>query len=245
MSVSIALICEGATDPPTVCALADRVVVAGVDWIDAEEIDTHRHYRGFKPTDPYIRWDDIDDLARVHRVRSMGHFDGFPLHGDGHNVRKALALLTLHAPDETPVEAIIFFRDGDREYEDRREAILRVRNATRLPIPIVVGIANRMRECWVLNGFDPHDEHEHARLVAEHATVEFDPRTRAQDLTATNEHEDRSPKRVLRALTAHDREREHLCIRTTSFDLLRERGELTGLKEFLDELESRLLAAFR
>jgi hypothetical protein len=151
------------------------------------------------------------------------------------------------------VDAIIIFRDGDDQYEDRREAILRIRNATplmverdgnRVPIPVVVGVANRMRECWVLNGFDPK-EHEQERFNTEHGRVGFDPRVRAHDLTDTNEHEDRCPKRVLRALSEDDRDRERECVWNTPLERLRERGEETGLREYLDELETRLLAAFR
>ena len=245
MSVSIALVCEGATDPPTVCALADRVILAGVDWIDVDEIETHRHYRGFRPTDPYLTWFDIDNIATQYRVKSRGHFEGLPLHGDGHKVRKALALLTLHAPEDTPVEAIIFFRDGDKEYEDRRDAIRRVRDGSRIPIPVVVGVANRMRECWVINGFNPVDEVEQARFDAEYIRVGFDPRTHAHDLTETNFGENRSPKRVLHELTDGERERERICVWNTSPEMLRQRGEETGLKDFLDELESRLIMAFR
>jgi hypothetical protein len=242
MSTSIALVCEGVTDPSTVCALADRFICAEVDWIPSDEIDTHRHYRGFKLTDPFLTWFDIDDLAKKYDVKSAGHHQGLPLHGDGHNVRKALALLTLHAP-EPPVEAIIFFRDGDKEYESRRDAILRVRDSS--VIPIIIGVANRMRECWVINGFEPIDEQEQALLDAEHQRLGFDPRFRAHELTATNDSHDRSPKRVLRALTSADEHRERACVFQTSLETLRIRGVVTGLPEFLDELQKRLVAAFR
>jgi len=245
MSTSIALLCEGSTDPPTVCPLTDRVIVAGVEWIDADEIDTHRHYRGFRPTDPYMTWFEIDELARQHNVKSRGHFEGLPLHGDGHSVRKALTLLAFHAPDdETPVEAIVIFRDGDTEYEARREAILKVRDSTPHSVPVVVGVANRMRECWVINGFDP-TEPEQSRFTAECNRVGFDPRARAHHLADRNEHEDRCPKRVLRALSADDRDRERACVSNTPLARLRSRGEETGLKDFIDELEARLLVAFR
>jgi hypothetical protein len=245
MSTSIAVICEGLTDPPTVCSLADRFIVAGVGWIDLDEIETHRHYRGFQPTDPYLTWFEIDELAKQFGVKLLGHFEGFPLHRDGHNARKALALLTLHVPEESPVEAVVIFRDGDKEYDARREAIRRVRDNTNLPIPIVVGVANRMRECWVLNGFEPAGGDEQARLAAERARVGFDPRFRAHELTDTNESEDCCPKRVLRELSGDDRDRERSCVWNTSLDTLRTRGEATGLREFLDELEARLPAAFR
>jgi hypothetical protein len=243
MSTSIALVCEGLSDPRTLCALADRIIPE-VSWITADEIDTHRHYRGFQPTDQYLTWFDIDVLANQYRVKSLGHFEGLPLHGDGHKVRKALALLTLHAP-EPQVEAIIFFRDGDREYEARRDAIRLVRDNSSIPIPVIVGVANRMRECWVLNGFEPTDDPERALLTTEHIRVGFDPRFRAHELTDTNESEDRCPKRVLRALTGDDRERERECVFRTSIETLRTRGAETGLLEFLNELKERLIVAFR
>ena len=245
MSTSIALVCEGVTDPPTICALADRFICSGVDWIPSDEIDTHRHYRGFKPSDPYMSWFDIDDLANKYGVRSIGHYQGKSLHGDGHNIRKAILLFVLHAPKEMPVEAIIFFRDGDNEYDARRSAILRVRDNTPLSIPVVVGVANRMRECWVLNGYEPADEEERAQLAVEHERVGFDPRFRSHELTDRNENGDRSPKRVLRALTGDDQDRERKCLTNTSFETLRLRGAETGLLEFLHELQERLIAAFR
>jgi hypothetical protein len=244
MSTSIALLCEGVTDPPTLCAIADRFICAGVDWIPVDEIDTHRHYRGFQATDPYLTLFDIDDLAKRYGVKSAGHHEGLPLHGDGHKVRKALALFTLHGPGP-PVEAIIIFRDGDKEYDARRDAIQRVRDASRIPIPIIVGIANRMRECWVLLGFEPEESDEQALIDAEHQRLGFDPRFRAHELNARNDSHDRSPKRVLNALTGGDLDRERKSVYETSLETLRIRGAGTGLPEFLDELKERLITAFR
>lgn len=244
MSTSIALLCEGKSDPRTVRALADRVITTHIGWIDADDIDTHRHYRGFRPTDPYLTWFDIDDLANQYRVKSRGHFDGFPLHGDGHNTRKALILLTLHAPDDIPVNAVIIFRDGDREYKDRKEAITKVRDATPLAIPVAIGIANRMSECWVLNGFDPSETE--AQLFGEECQrVQFDPRTRAEDLSDRNDSDIHSPKRVMQVLTDDSHDRQRRCLTDTSLDQLRARGAATGLADFIGELETRLLAAFR
>ncbi len=191
-----------------------------------------------------MTWFDIDNLAKHYGVKSAGHHDGLPLHGDGHKVRKALTMLTLHAP-EPAVNAIIFFRDGDKEYKARRDAIQNVRDKSLLSIPVIVGVANRMRECWVINGFEPADEQERTLLDAEHQRLGFDPRFRAHELTATNDSHDRSPKRVLRALTNDDQDRERRCVYHTSLETLRMRGAETGLPEFLDELQERLIAAFR
>jgi hypothetical protein len=242
MSISIALLCEGPTDPRTVCPLADRVIAGGaVDWITAEVIDDYRHFRGYRATDAYLKWSDVNDLAREHGVKSLGHFEGLPLHGDGHNTRRALALLTLHASEDDPVEAIIIYRDGDREYEARRDAIRKVRDHTPLSIPVVVGVANRMRECWVINGFDPTNPDEQARLESERERIGFDPRTGAERLTS----EDRCPKRILRALVGDDLDRERACVEKAPIETLCQRGEDTGLKDFIDELRERLVPAFR
>ena len=102
-----------------------------------------------------------------------------------------------------------------------------------------------MSECWVLNGFDPTTGGEQDALGTERARVGFDPRMRAHDLTDRKEHEDRNPKRVLRALSEDDRDREQACVRNAPLERLRARGEETGLNDFLNELETRLLAVFR
>jgi hypothetical protein len=242
MSTSIALLCEGKTDPPTVCALVDRVIDART-WVKQPDLDTHRHYRGFAADEPFMTWFDIDNLSAKYNVKSRGHFNGLPLHGDGHNTRKALVLLTFHT--ETPVDAIVIFRDGDDQHDDRREAILRVRDATPFEVPVVVGIANPMSECWVLHGFEPCDADEKERYDAEFERVGFDPRMRAHDLTDTNEGDARSPKRVLWALAQRDHARERACLVDTTQHVLRSRGEKTGLVAFLDELDERLPKAFQ
>jgi hypothetical protein len=68
---------------------------------------------------------------------------------------------------------------------------------------------------------------------------------RAHDLTEVNEGEDRCPKRVLRVLSGDDRDREQTCLWETPLQRLRSRGSENGLNAFLDELETRLIAAFR
>lgn len=244
MSVSIAIVCEGSSDPPAIRALADRIIAERIGWIAPDEIETHRHFRGFETSSPYLAWQDIRELATEKRVRSLGHFRGLPLHGDGHRAREAIVLLTFRTPS-APVDAIIFFRDGDRDFVPKREAILRVRDEASPAIPIVVGVANPMRECWHLNGFEPLDDVERARFEAESKAIQFNPSMRAHDLTSQDKSDARHPKRVLAALTERDPERELHCLAITSLNALRSRGMFTGLGEFIEELESRLVTAFK
>jgi len=70
MSISIALVCEGVTDPPTLCALADRFICEAVDWVAVDEIDTYRHYRGYQSDKPYLTWFEIEDLGKRYSVKS-------------------------------------------------------------------------------------------------------------------------------------------------------------------------------
>ncbi len=73
-----------------------------------------------------------------------------------------------------------------------------------LTVPIVIGLANPMRESWVLAGFQPANENEQQRH-AELCSELLDPRREAHQLTATSEQAIRKAKRVLRYLTEEDR----------------------------------------
>ncbi len=106
---------------------------------------------------------------------------------------------------------------------------------------IVVGLAVVERECWVISGFDPQDDGESARLDAERGTLGFDPRFRSHELTACKDDTaTRSPKRVLRQLSADDRERQRHCWANAPLRLLRERGGENGLAAYLHEIRDRL-----
>ena len=51
----------------------------------------------------------------------------------------------------------------------------------------------------------------------------------------------RNPKVVLEELTARNELREQQCWQETSLELLRQRGKYTGLTDYLDEIEQRLI----
>jgi hypothetical protein len=54
----------------------------------------------------------------------------------------------------------------------------------------------------------------------------------------------RSAKRALVALTGADREREARCWTEARLELLRQRGEGSGLSQYLDELRGRIVPLF-
>ena len=69
----------------------------------------------------------------------------------------------------------------------------------------------------------------------------FAPNVHAHQLDAKDEQAKRSAKRVLRVLTGNDRDREERCWKVTPLETLRARGEATGLRDYLAEVEQHLL----
>jgi hypothetical protein len=139
-----------------------------------------------------------------------------------------------------------YIRDLDNQPE-RREGIEQARSEhiDRQPrLEIVIGTADRMREAWVLNGFIPLDLEETQILEEIRGRLSFDPCEEAHRLRSNSrEYPDRirNPKVVLEKLTRMDGLREQQCWEETSLDRLRERGCQTGLTDYLDEIEQRLI----
>ena len=73
----------------------------------------------------------------------------------------------------------------------------------------------------------------------------FDPCIESHKLRSTSETEpdrNRNVKVILEQLTKKDMEREKQCWEDTSLEILRERGVNTGLTDYLQEVEQRLVA---
>jgi hypothetical protein len=146
-----------------------------------------------------------------------------------------LALWLLHAAEHRP-DAVVLLRDDDGQTE-RRKGLEQARDTSKMGVPIVIGLAHLKRECWVLAGFEPQNEEERRRLEHLSAQLGFDPRSAADRLTARRPPSAlRNPKHVLDNLTGGDRDREADCWGKTGLNLLRDRGQGTGLADYLDEV---------
>jgi hypothetical protein len=108
-------------------------------------------------------------------------------------------------------------------------------------IEIVIGVADRMREAWVLNGFIPLDPTEEQILARIKTKFSFDPCEDAHRLR-DEPGEERNPKLVVKQLTGGDIIREQQCWEETDLEILRSRGANTGLREYLNEVEQRLIS---
>jgi hypothetical protein len=222
--------------------LADRVLVEeGPDWVRADLLPDLRTWTGLTPGDTYTKWTALKDLHRqLGGPRYLGRETSGPR---GSNYAEAVKALTQAAAlrrDGIDVLAVVMLRDCDAA-GDRREGLRQAAGEPRFAgLHAVVGIADKMREAWVLNGFVAETQAEQARLARLQAALAFDPIHEAHRLRDHNEAGARSPKRVLSLLTDGDAEREARCWLETPLCDLRTRGAKTGLGQFLDEASLHL-----
>ena len=238
MTLSLAVVCEARADRDTACDLADRVICEDVDWIEPAVLDDYRRWRGFHPNDEFLLWKKVHALAREQRIPFHGHFAGQP--GCAYAFQARRALLLLMKSDVQP-DTVFLILDEDTEPE-RSDGLRQARDEARdkCDVQIVVGIARAKRECWVLAGFVPKDEQEQKRLDK----LGFDPTCISEKLTAKPEDAKRSAKRVLRALTDGNWDREAECWRDTPLEILKKRGQNNGLAAYLEEVDSLIVTLF-
>lgn len=150
----------------------------------------------------------------------------------------------LRYKQQRDIRAVIFIRDLDNQ-PDRREHIEQARSEQKdKSFEVIIGMADRMREAWVLNGFVPLNLDESRTLEAIEARLNFDPCRDSQRLRSKSFDEPdraRNPKVVVKKLTNGDSSREQKCWEETNLELLREKGINTGLTDYLHEVEERLV----
>jgi hypothetical protein len=240
MALSFVVVCEARADFLTASELADRVFCDSVDWIEPDNLDFLRSYNGCPGDEPFLTWKRVKALAKGSGLRPRGFIEGQPLELDAAQARRALMFIESTWPD---VDGILLIRDDDR-LTDRRIGLEQARATARLQERVVIGLAHIKRECWVLAGFEPTDDLENDRLSNVKQELGFDPRARAEELTAKHDNDHRSAKRVLYRLVQDDWDQEAACWKTASLELLRERGRQTGLHQYLGEVEQRLVPLF-
>jgi hypothetical protein len=242
MTAALLIVCEAEADFHTASGLVDRVICDRVDWIDLDVIGSYRTWRGADDERSFLTWTEAAARARMigsFGAAALGHFDGRP--GEAYATRARRTLLLLQAL-RIPLDGVVLLIDDDREVE-RRSGLEQARASSPLTCPVVLGVAHLKRACWALAGFDPTDEHEQARLDQALGELTFDPRLHPERLTAKGDGEPRSAKRVLRFLV-DGAEREADCWLRAALEVLRTRGQNTGLTAFLDEVEGRLVPLF-
>ncbi len=241
MTLSLAVVCEGPADQRTGCDLADRVFCNELAWLEPELLRHCRQWRGFDTATPCVFWRELREIARSRGIRvPHGHFEGEPGKADAAAARRALRVLMAA---EIPPQAVVLLRDADRDGR-RRQGLEQARRDSQLDVPVVIGVANTMRECWVLAGFEPISDAEHDRLSALRRELGFDPREKSHLLKASHSDDKRCPKGSLRVLTEGNLDREASCWRDSDLEVLTRRGKGNGLADYLAEVKTRLVPLF-
>jgi len=238
MSRRFAVVYEAQADFATATDLADRVMVAEVDWLDETLLDSQRGWIGEAPPGTPLAWKSIPSRARELGIRVHGHFDGAPALPDAQAARRAIAYVLCQLDT---VDAILLIRDMDDQRE-RRAGLEQARGVYSRLVRIIIGIAEAERESWVISGFDPENDEEREKLASEARNLGFDPARRSHELTACkDDHAKKSPKRVLSVLTDGSWERQQECWQATCLSVLKARGQSNGLKDYLDEIVRHLV----
>ena len=251
--VEFIVFAEARADQQIACELADRVLCeaeGSPTWLEAYLLDSLRTWRGFETATAFTKVTDIGDLYQKYRsVYRLPRLLGPPRRGkhhsrEYHQAAKAI-LLAQRLAQKRPVRAVVLMRDMDTQPERRKDMDVARDEFALAAFEVVIGAANPKREAWVLNGFEPETKEEEASLVARVLELNFDPREQAERLTAKTAGAYRNAKRVLEKLIGDSYEREQQCWKQTDLDLLKKRGEKTGLRDYLEEVRVRLLSLFK
>jgi hypothetical protein len=244
LMAEIIVIVENRADAEISTKLAQRVILEKVDWLEPETLSHLIQWSGLAAGTEYSCWSNIKDIIKhfstefnFPRIRSNGG-----LKTDGAPARKVIKLISfLQYKLKRDIKAVVFIRDLDNQSE-RREHLDQARaEYTGQPkLEIVIGTSDRMREAWVLNGFMPLNSDEEKILKEITVALTFDPCIEA-DRLRSNSSDARDPKVVVKKLTNGDTSREQQCWEETSLEVLRSKGTSTGLKDYLDEVEQRLV----
>lgn len=224
--------------------LVDAALLARHDWL-RDIIEHCRSWCGLGPSQPWYKYDPADayDVRPVVidgvRIAPSGHIGGKRLEPEAGMWRKVL-LLFCHC--EPRPDVVLLMRDMDG-YLERKKGMEQVRSGLPWPFEIVVAAPEPEIEAWHVAGFKPEDEGEQAALVELCLKLSFRPTLDSHRLTSHPNDAPTDAKRVLSALCGDDPERRLRCFANSA--LLRERGALNGLGDFLDEIEQRLVPAFQ
>lgn len=239
MSWSLAVVAEARADRATAAGLVTRVVRHDHDWVEPEYLT----FRGFRPDEPLLRWQDVKAVAGQNRVTVAGFMRGAPPSPDAHTAFRALLLFARCLADGDKVDAVLLIRDSDGD-RARRHGLEQAREVEPWPFAVVIGVAHTKRECWHVAGFEPADDLEREAVAGLTAELGPDFRRRTEELTAKHDSDKRSAKRVLDVLTVGDPDRERRCLTGPPLDVLKDRGERNGLNDFIEEVEARLVPLF-
>lgn len=230
-----AIVSEAVSDQQMASGLAERVFVEKIDWLENEGLTNLCRWRGFEAGTAYLSWPAIEPAAKRKNIAIHGRYAG------AFDERRArLALLLFNSLKKRP-DGVVFVRDTDNVPE-RVPSLEQARNHP-WPFPVALATPHTKRECWILNGFKPHDADEKAALERTRQGLGFDPSLAAERLTAKGKKGKNNAKIVLGQDLGIEpgSSREDACLRETDLATLRKRGHKTLLAAYLQEVADLLV----
>jgi hypothetical protein len=222
--------------------VGDRVMVEdGPDWVDAELLDALRRWQGLAPGLAYTKW---TALKRAQAGRRRPRYLGRRPEGDrGSDYAIGVVALLEAAQVEVgagDTRAVLLLRDADST-RDRRAGLRQVAAESRFGhLNVIVGIADKMSEAWLLAGWQPRDATEQALLAACCAELGFNPTREPHRLRGPRTGDARHPKAVLERLIGADLDREAACWQEPTLAALCSNGTAAGVADLIEQLRRRL-----
>jgi hypothetical protein len=245
--MKLVVFCEAPADFRIARDLVDRVLrEVGPPWVPDVMEANPEGIRIYLEDDQGRSFFDIHHLTDYEDQLGVrvphGHFDGRPGAAGALMARTIFWIVRKLMKDGAGVDAVIIVWDMDDQPGARRFGLEQARTeAESATFRIILGCPNLEREAWVLAGFDPEGPDEEGRMAGARRELGFAPNAHSHQLTATDEQAKRSAKRVLRVLTLENPAREERCWMETPLATLRDRGAENGLRDFLLEVEERLM----
>ena len=244
------LVCEGPADARTVKPLLRRVYEAEIDWLRGR-FDEFVGWTGVKPHHDFTKWsgsDGVHELAKQRNITAFGDFTGQEGRAEALQAKKALRLFiseTLRREENFELLVVVLIRDTDGN-TSCRAGMEQARKDSNTNFEIVLGLPHPMRECWVLTGLSAEDDEDREHLEDLRRELGFDPTEEAHRLTARTRTAKKNPHRVVERLIDESgpakTERENRAISNLSIDPATHSGEKTGLKDFLEDILTRIPA---
>ena len=239
--LNIVVFAEAESDATIVCGLADRIFNE-TGKLQLNGLSSFRNWQGETRSQTFIAKADLTakhkQLAQQsQRPRYRKSTDDKPQGSYTAFWRKAVELV-VSLKKEQPLHGVFVHCDADNHPEqeqDIRQAFASLSNVMKF----VPATPDREIEAWLLNGFIPSNKNESDRLDEWKRKLSFDPCTqveRARDIGGN-----RDPKNILNALANADQDRQRQCWEVTELETLRQRGDKTKLKQFLDEVKLNFL----
>jgi hypothetical protein len=248
MVTRILVVAEARADWRMVSHLIDRKILPHApDWLrdDPENLDAAREWCGLEANTQFTSYSELKKFAKdrfksaLRGAGPIGFSNSAPHRYDWDSVRKVI-ILALLGPGPVP-DVIVYSRNMDRQFQERKASIENAILAMpKLPFVIVLALANAEREAWILNGFVPKNAFQEQRLSEVRNELKFDPCENAENLNAAKHGALKDAKRVWRFLGQASPERESECL-DASWEVLRQRGEGTGLTDFLKHVKDRIV----